>query len=134
MSSEISGILEYDRQEAENKPMDYSPELMHEAAFSGSVLGGSLEFLQSTQKYGSVAEAWKQIFQPRNLVVVGAGAGVEHEQFEELVNKLYGGMQSTVPESPAEYMTPFNPKLLKIERPNESLSTHWHRFKISLCL
>ena len=121
MSSEISGILEYDRQEAENKPMDYLPELMHEAVFSGSVLGGSLEFLQSTQKYGSVAEAWKQIFQPRNLVVVGAGAGVEHEQFEELVNKLYGGMQSTVPESPAEYMTPFNPKLLKIERPNESL-------------
>ena len=134
MSSEISGILEYDRQEAENKPMDYLPELMHEAVFSGSVLGGSLEFLQNTQKYGSVAEAWKQIFQPRNLVVVGTGAGVEHEQFKELVNKLYGGMQSTVPESPAEYMTPFNPKLLKIERPNESLLHIGIAFKISLCL
>lgn len=121
MSGEISGILEYDRQDAENKPMDYLPELMHEAAFSGTVLGSSLNFLQNTRKYGNVSEAWKQIFQPHNLIVVGAGAGVEHEQFEELVNNLYGGIQSTVPEDSTEYKTPFKSKLLRIERPDEPL-------------
>ena len=119
MSSEMPGIIEYDQQEAESKPMDYLPELMHEAAFSGNILESSLNFLQNTRKYGNVSEAWKQIFQPRNLIVLGAGASVEHEQFEELVNNLYGSLQQTAPESSAEYKTPFNPKLLKIERPEE---------------
>ena len=94
--------------------MDHLPELMHEAAFSGSILGSSLHFLHNIKKYGNVKEAWKQIFQPHNLIVLAAGAGVEHEQFEELANTLYGGMTSTAPENPGEYKTPFNPKLLKI--------------------
>lgn len=122
MLKEMPAIVQYEQQEAENKPLDFLPELMHEAAFTGSPsLGTSLhsigEHIGELHK-GVVGDVWHHIWQPANLIVVAAGAGLEHPRFAELVERLYGHLQPTAAAFAGNYVAKFTPSQLLVDRPD----------------
>lgn len=120
MLKDMPAVIQYEQQEAENKPLDFVPELMHEAAFTGSSLGTSMRFIGEHIREltkNTVADVWHHIWQPANLIVVAAGAGLEHQQFAELADRLYGHLQPTLAFT-GNYVAKFTPSQLLVDRPD----------------
>lgn len=113
-------IAEYDwEQMLLTRPTDAVFDLMHEVAFAESAFDYSLRTLsQNPACLNPRIASQEAISCPENIVLIASGEGVNHEQFVELANKLYGDFKSTEMNQQLEQTSTDNcPKAVSIVEP-----------------